>query len=156
MNVPRSSAVLALVLSSFAVSTAACEANDPIPSPETRRLEIAADTGTIAFEVEIADTDASRQRGLMGRTELAEGEGMVFLFDGPTTASFWMKDTLIPLSISFWDAERKVVAVLDMEPCESEPCQLYGPDRPYVGAVEVALGGLEGVRVGDMVYLEDP
>ena len=59
--------------------------------------------------VEAADTPAEREHGLMGRTSLDTDEGMVFVFDGPTDGSFWMKDTLIPLSIAFWDEDGRIV-----------------------------------------------
>ena len=53
--------------------------------------------------VEVADSAAERQRGLMGRTSLARDTGMVFLFDRPTTTAFVMRDTAISLSIAFYD-----------------------------------------------------
>ena len=81
---------------------------------------------------------------------------MAFLFDRPTSSSFWMKDTLIPLSIAFWDRSRRIVAILDMAPCRRSPCPLYSPGTSYIGAVEVNRGFFRqhGVRVGDRVELE--
>jgi uncharacterized membrane protein (UPF0127 family) len=119
------------------------------------QLRIRTARGPIVVYVEIARTAEERDRGLMGRSHLPADQGMVFLFDGPTTTRFWMKDTLIPLSIAFWDDRDRVVAILDMEPCEGEPCPTYGPDVPYVGAVEVNRGyfGEHGVEVGDEVQL---
>lgn len=107
------------------------------------------------LEVEVADEPAERSVGLMGRTSLPEDRGMVFLFDGPVSTSFWMKDTLIPLSIAFWTEDQRIVAILDMEPCEADPCPTYGPGVPFVGAVEANQGWFErnGVRVGDGVEL---
>lgn len=91
----------------------------------------------------------------MGRTALPSDQGMVFVFDRPTTDRFWMKDTLIPLSIAFWDERNRVVAILDMQPCRADPCPTYGPDQPYVGAVEANLGYFadHGIEVGDQVEL---
>jgi uncharacterized membrane protein (UPF0127 family) len=104
--------------------------------------------------VEIADTPDEREQGLMGREHLPEDLGIVFLFEEPTTARFWMKDTLIPLSIAFYDDDR-VVAILDMPPCHADPCPTYGPAVPYVGAVEANEGWFarSGVEVGDRVEL---
>jgi len=123
--------------------------------PETRpELTI----GEAVLHVEVASTPDARARGLMGRTELPSDQGMAFVFDGPTTSQFWMKDTLIPLSIAFWDAGNRVVAILNMAPCRADPCPAYGPHRPYVGAVEAKLGYFDdhGVEVGDLVALTRP
>ena len=112
--------------------------------------------GAVTFRVEVADTEAEREVGLMGRTALDADAGMVFLFDGTTTASFWMKDTLIPLSIAFWGTDGRIVGILDMEPCEADPCPTFNPGVPYVGALEANLGSFSdrGVAVGDTVRLE--
>jgi uncharacterized membrane protein (UPF0127 family) len=114
--------------------------------------------GDSVLHVEVASTPDARARGLMGRIELPSDQGMAFVFDRPTTSEFWMKDTLIPLSIAFWDAENRVVAILDMAPCRADPCPTYGPHRPYVGAVEAKLGYFDdhGVEVGDRVWLTQP
>ena len=63
----------------------------------------------VPVEVEIADTDAERQAGLMERTVLPENAGMLFVFEGEQTLSFWMRDTLIPLSIASIDAEGRMM-----------------------------------------------
>jgi uncharacterized protein len=111
--------------------------------------------GRAELRVEIADSDAERRRGLMDRISLGADRGMVFLFEGPTDDGFWMKDTLIPLSIAFWDEEERIVAMLDMHPCRASPCQVYSPGVTYVGAVEANLGYFDehGVEVGDGVEL---
>jgi hypothetical protein len=66
-----------------------------------------------------------------------------------------MKDTLIPLSIAFWAEDRRIVAILDMQPCREEPCEIYRPGVTYVGAVEANVGYFEehDVEVGDPVEL---
>src|SRR5690606_31223996 len=90
--------------------------------------------------VYVADDPQTRQRGLMFREELPAGTGMIFVFPGETTGGFWMANTLIPLSIAFYDADGTVVAVLDMEPCTEEDlndCPSYEPGVPYHGALEV-------------------
>jgi uncharacterized membrane protein (UPF0127 family) len=59
------------------------------------------------------------------------------------------------LSIAFWDERNRVMAILDMLPCNNDPCPTYGPDRPYLGAVEANLGYFRdhGIGVGDHVEL---
>lgn len=144
---------VALVL---ALSLASCGGEpEPPPTPGTPVLSIGVDGGTATLGVEIADEPAERALGLMGRTSLPEDHGMVFLFERETSSGFWMKDTLIPLSIAFWDGDGRIVAILDMTPCEADPCPTYRPGVPYVGAVEVNRGWFErnGVGIGDRVEL---
>jgi len=124
-------------------------------SDDTATLEIRTDAGVRSFDVEVADTTDERRTGLMGRETLFPYDGMAFLWTEPVESSFWMKDTLIPLSIAFWDADGAIVSMTDMQPCTADPCPTYAPDAPFVGAVEVAQGELEqnGVGVGDTVDL---
>jgi uncharacterized protein len=136
---------------------AACgSSSDPAQGGgDTATLEIRTDAGVRSFDVEVADTTDERRTGLMGRESLAPYDGMAFLWTDPVQGSFWMKDTLIPLSIAFWDTDGTIVSMMDMQPCMADPCPTYGPDAPFVGAVEVAQGELEqrGVGVGDTVEL---
>ena len=110
----------------------------------------------ITVQVEVADSKGERARGLMGRAELADDAGMVFVFPTDSTSAFWMKDTLIPLSIAFYDKSGTIVRILDMEPCTRDPCTLYDPEASYRGALEVNRGAFErwGVREGDVLRLE--
>lgn len=112
-------------------------------------------TATVRVRVEIAETSEVRERGLMGRTTLAEDAGMVFLWPEDTRSPFHMKDTLIPLSIAFFDAEGRILATLDMEPCRADPCPTYDPGVAYRGAIEVGRGALArwGVTVGDHIRI---
>jgi hypothetical protein len=105
----------------------------------------------VTVHVEVADTQTERARGLMGRRELPDDAGMVFVF-----SAFWMKDTLIPLSIAFYDESGTILRILDMEPCTRDPCALYDPEASYRGALEVNRGAFErwGVREGDVLRLE--
>ena len=104
--------------------------------------------------VEIADTDAERQTGLMGRTILPEDAGMLFVFEGEQTLSFWMRDTLIPLSVAYIDAEGRIVDIQDMQPLDDVPPH-YVSAEPARYALEVNQGFFEewGLAVGDTVEL---
>jgi uncharacterized protein len=110
----------------------------------------------VRIRVEIAETEEAKNRGLMGRTELDPDAGMVFLQDEPLAVGFWMKDTLIPLSIAFWGPENEIMAMLDMEPCRADPCPTYDPGVAWTAAVEVNQGFFadHGIEVGDPVRLE--
>jgi uncharacterized protein len=92
------------------------------------------------IEVFDAHTPDRRRRGLMERTELPREAGMVFRYPADSESGFWMKNTLIPLSIAYFDADGVVHTVLDMEPCEADPCPSYPPGAPFRGALEVNQG----------------
>jgi uncharacterized membrane protein (UPF0127 family) len=106
----------------------------------------------VPVQVEIADTDAERQTGLMGRTALAEDAGMLFVFDQEQPLSFWMKDTLLPLSIAYIDEGGSIVDIQDMQPLDETSHPSAAPAR-Y--ALEVNQGFFEarGVQVGDWAEL---
>ena len=144
---------LAPLLLLVAVACGSAEvASVPDASPA---LSIRTDDGTVSLDVQVADTPAERRTGLMGRESLSPYDGMVFVWEEPVVITFWMKDTLIPLSIAFWDEGGRIISLLDMDPCAQEPCPTYGPNQPFVGAVEVARGAFErhGVVLGDTVEL---
>jgi len=149
--------VRATLLVAVAMSTvlAACGGGGDQPLP-TGTLTFDTAKGPIRMPVEIADTPASRREGLMGRTSLPADAGMVFLFDEPGDGGFWMKDTLIPLSIAFWGQDGRILTMLDMEPCRADPCPIYPPGVTYIGAVEANRGYFEqhGIAKGDSVVLQ--
>jgi len=107
----------------------------------------------VPVRVEIANTPAEREQGLMGRTELAEDAGMLFVFSREGTGAFWMKDTLIPLSIAYIDAGGRIVDIQDMQPLDETP---HPPAAPYRYALEVNQGffAQRGIEVGNT--LEKP
>lgn len=118
---------------------------------------------TVTFEgapplrAEVARTREQRARGLMQRRELPDGTGMIFLFKGRTTVGFWMKGTLIPLSIAYVDGDR-VVSTAEMSPCTSDPCPDYPAAAPYTVAVEAPSGFFpsHGVGPGTRMTLAGP
>jgi uncharacterized protein len=118
---------------------------------DSTRAVIETGDGEVVVHVEVSDTDAERAHGLMGREDLPQDAGMVFVFPEDATSDFWMKDTLLPLSIAFYDARGRIVRILDMEPCRRDPCPLYDPRTSYRGALEVNEGAFRrwGVEVGD-------
>lgn len=119
------------------------------------RVLLGADDNDVLIDVEIAESDEKRAEGLMSRESLPEDAGMMFVYFEPVRGGFWMKDTLIPLSIAFIDEEETIVQILDMDPCTKDPCPTYVPDQDYVAALEVNQGAFEewGVGVGDTVRL---
>jgi uncharacterized membrane protein (UPF0127 family) len=125
----------------------------PGPTLETATAIIETDDGPVMVNVEVAATDEERARGLMNRESLDEDSGMLFLFFEPASGGFWMKNTLIPLSIAFFNRDGEILRILDMAPCKKEPCKVYDPGVTYSGALEVNQGALEewGVEEGDII-----
>ncbi|MBP7114099.1 MAG: DUF192 domain-containing protein [Candidatus Peribacteraceae bacterium] len=82
-------------------------------------------TDTVTVNVEISDSPEEREEGLMNRESLKPDSGMLFVFKEPQMLSFWMKNTLIPLDIIFFDAQGNFVSALTMEPCTENPCPTY-------------------------------
>ncbi len=102
----------------------------------------------------LADTDAQQQKGLMNRTDLAGHDGMLFRFRGDTRVGFYMKDTLIPLSIAWFDSKGNFVSATDMEPClDKVDCPNHYAARPYRYALEVVKGGLGDLGIGPGSHL---
>jgi uncharacterized protein len=157
----RSTVVLVIL-----VFLAACGGEDaesrgsaasPSPSVTFARTTALLDTdeGSVLIDVEVAETNDQRRLGLMHRESLDTDSGMVFVFFEPTRGGFWMKNTLIPLSIAFFDIDGEILKILDMEPCKSDLCPSYDPGVTYRGALEVNQGAFErwGVEEGDSIRL---
>ena len=135
-----------------AVAAVACSGG---PDFGAARVVIRGSSGPVAVRAALAATEAARERGLMGLSAVPADGGMVFLFSGPTTRGFWMKDTKVALSAAFWDRSDRIVAILDMVPCRGDPCPVYWPRHAYVGALEVNMGffARHAVHVGNTVEI---
>jgi uncharacterized membrane protein (UPF0127 family) len=111
----------------------------------------------VELRLEVADDDAERATGLMRRTSVPPGTGMVFLYDEPIQGRFYMYDVPIPLRAVFVRDGRVVLSVL-MPPCPKGvapgDCPTYGPDEPFDTVVETAPATLPDVRPGDRLVLE--
>lgn len=105
--------------------------------------------------VEVAETQEQQELGLSGRGSLPEDEGMAYVFFDERDSGFSMEDTSIPLSVAFFDASGTIVRILDMDPCTEDPCPVYEPGVPYMGALQVNQGAFEegGIDEGDHVQL---
>ena len=100
--------------------------------------------------VEVARTPEERNHGLMARKHLGKDEGMLFIFEREDYHGFWMKDTLIPLSIAFIDKEGRIVWMTDMKP---QTLDSHVPPRPILYALEMNKGWFSscGIKSGDFV-----
>lgn len=128
------------------------EIEDPIPFRPDGRLHILQDEDTLrTIEVEIADTDSSRARGLMERTDLPEDAGMLFLFEEEAPQSFWMANTPLALDIIFADADRRIVSMTKYTTPNSQEQVTSGAPAQYVLEVRAGyadrIGIIEGQRL---------
>jgi uncharacterized membrane protein (UPF0127 family) len=140
-------APLALLLAATLSSTLACAA------PSGPRVILESGGKSHRVQVELANTDAKRERGLMFRKELPEGRGMLFLFDEEGEHAFWMKDTLIPLDLIFVDSSGRVTGIIARaQPLTLEP-RSGGPSR-MVLEVPGGWAAARGVQVGDRMTVE--
>lgn len=93
------------------------------------------------LRAEVARSAAERSQGLSGRDRLAQGKGMIFVFDSPTTSGFWMHDVHFPLSLA-WVRDGRVIGTVEMTPCTTAPddCRTYEPPGPFDMAIEARAG----------------
>lgn len=115
-------------------------------------LTIATDGDATMFTVEIADTDATRERGLMFRQRLPEDRGMLFDFGQPQPVSMWMKNTYIPLDMLFIRADGSIAYIA--ENTKPKSLDTIGITEPVKAVLELAGGTAKkkDIRAGDIVY----
>ena len=110
--------------------------------------------GAHRLAVEIADTSQLRTRGLMWRSELPDGTGMLFIFPAEVVQSFWMRNTLIPLDMLFIDKRMRVVGVVQWAEPQTLTSRTVGKPSLYVLEVPGGWTSKNGVRAGSTVELE--
>jgi len=105
---------------------------------------------------EVVESPEDRNKGLSGRQEFREGEGMLFVFPKPDTYAFWMPDMHFSIDIVWFDENMKVVHVQKNATSESYP-ELFKPSSPALYVLEVPFGYIEknGIILGDQALLRD-
>jgi uncharacterized membrane protein (UPF0127 family) len=121
------------------------------PKPQLDLPKATLTLGTNSLNAQIAADDASRERGLMSRTNLGADEAMVFVFPQPRSVNFWMKDTPIPLSIAYAGRSGMIYELHDMKPFDETP--IPSASSAVVYAIEVPQGWFHqhGVLAGGSV-----
>ena len=122
-----------------------------LPAAPLEPLEIDTTSGPHAFKVEVMNTPAELERGLMDRRSLARDQGMLFDFHKTEPVFFWMKDTYIPLDMIFVSQDGHVVGIKhDAKPLDETVIPSKAPSR---GVIEVNAGVADaiGLKVGDAV-----
>ncbi|HQD83220.1 MAG TPA: DUF192 domain-containing protein [Quisquiliibacterium sp.] len=118
--------LLALLLPVAALLSAADASAQPQPTLPRVQLQ----AGIHLISAEVAASHDTRARGLMFRERLGPNQGMLFVFADKATQCFWMRNTLIPLSIAFIDDDGRIVNIADMQPrsddshCSAAPIRL--------------------------------
>lgn len=109
------------------------------------RIEVL--VGTTPFTVELARTLQERQQGLMYRTHLPEGHGMLFIQPAAAPVAFWMKNTYIPLDLLYFDAHGRLLEIhANVPPCTTPRCPTYPSTAPVKYILE--LNGRSAARLG--------
>jgi uncharacterized protein len=148
-----SKAVLLLACSLF-LALAGCAAGkkDVTDSPNPRLATASIKVGGAQLVVELARSEVERERGLMYRTSLRDGQGMLFVFDRDERLAFWMKNTSLPLSLAYIASDGSIRQIVELAPQSLAPVQA---ERSVRYALEVPSGWFAraGVHVGDSVDL---
>ena len=145
-------ALLSLALSLLLAQPALARCAQRPQSLRIEPLSIATARGPARFVVEIADTDRSREIGLMCRSRLAANRGMLFDFKTAQAVQFWMKNTLIPLDMLFVGPDGKVLTIAaNARPMDETP--IPQPAVVALGVLEIAGGRAAalGIAPGDKV-----
>lgn len=147
--------LLAFILSLIAPSLIASTSAPAGPAPQFGRgtLNLHQNGRRVTLAIEIADTTETRSYGLMFRRTLAENAGMLFVFEQDGKWGFWMKNTLIPLSIAFIDSRWRLLEIQDMAvvaDSQAASIPVYEPGAPYRYALEVNQGYFQrrGITAG--------
>lgn len=126
---------------------ATAAAGGPVLEP----LSIETKSGTHAFEVELAVTDAQQRKGLMFRRQMPANAGMLFLYDNGSRVTMWMSNTYIPLDMLFIAADGRITHIVERTvPFSTE---LIGSNGPVRAVLELNGGTASrlGIEVGDVV-----
>ncbi|MCC8999165.1 MAG: DUF192 domain-containing protein [Candidatus Contendobacter sp.] len=122
-------------------------------TPDLARLMV----GPATFQVEVAQTPQQRQRGLMFRQALPPDQGMLFVQPtGPAT--FWMKNTYIPLDLLYFDPDGRLLQIeAGAPPCTTPDCPIYASDAAtvrYILEINAGEAARRGIQPGDRLRLE--
>lgn len=121
----------------------------PARAPFTDLTQTRVHVGEERLRVVVADDEGERVQGLRARADIGRYDGMLFVFDGPTSTGFTMSTVPVALDIGFYDDDGRVVDRLRMEPCpddESE-CPVYRADGEFTYALETLADDLPRGRL---------
>jgi uncharacterized membrane protein (UPF0127 family) len=140
---------LAVGLCGLSLTTLSIQAQDTsaAQSLQTATLHI----GSATLNTQIAATEEQRERGLMFRAQMADNDGMIFLLSRVGPATFWMKNTLIPLSVAFIDRNGVILEIHDMKPQDETITRSDSNEVAYALETNVHWFSLNGIKPGDKI-----
>lgn len=143
---------LYVILLLVGISTAQAQIERPKFSKTKVRL------ASKIIEVEVADEPEEWSHGLMFKKSMHEDEGMLFVFPNSEIRSFWMKNTFIPLTIGYFDSNRRLINTVDMKPVKSEMesnLPSYKSEAPAKYALEMNQGWFKKnqVKPGEVFHI---
>ncbi len=149
--------LLPAALAVFALLTAAAGA---APACDPDKIEILAVPGSRTFSIEIADDPDEQARGLMFRPALPADAGMLFVYDRPRPANFWMRNTMIPLDMIFIDDTGRIESIAERtDPYSERVSSSQGDVRAVLeinGGLSRALGIGPGTQVIHPAFEQAP
>jgi hypothetical protein len=154
--------LLCTAIAALAVAAPACGDDDASPTSAPASAPTAANTRAVTVQdgthsakltIELASTQAQRERGLMERPSLADDAAMLFIFPAEARGGFWMKNTLIPLDIAYLDGSGRVLEIKHGKPLDET---VLTPKQPYRYTLEVAGGWFERHQMGPGATLSLP
>ena len=138
----RACCALSIAVSALAPLTATAQ-----DQPQTNLPRVQLQAGMHNIQAQVAVTPDQRATGLMFRREMPQHEGMLFVFEQPSVQCFWMKNTLLPLSIAFLADDGTVVNLTDMKP---QTLDGHCSDKPVRFVLEMNQGWFakRGIKPG--------
>jgi len=130
------------ILFAFFVILSSCSGLETF---EKREIVLEGYGGRVSVSAEIARSDAQHEQGLMYRKALPDGEAMLFIFEKDQIMTFWMKNTLVPLSIAYISHDGRILEIHDLEPGNLNPVK-SGRSARY--ALEVPRGWFSRAGLG--------
>jgi len=146
-----SAALLAGVTLVIAVIASSPPRDRHTPRLQQKLTTIPLRVAGIPVQAELADSDDERRSGLMGRSNLEESEGMLFVFWPPSELEFWMKDTILPLSVAYMSEGGVIEEIYELNPLDET--RVKSKSRKLAFALEMRGGWFDrhGVAVGAVV-----
>jgi uncharacterized membrane protein (UPF0127 family) len=144
---------LGVALSAGAVGLTGCGREQPPPAPERQGLSahFPIRMGGVVVRLQVAALPSELEHGLMGRTDLAPDEGMIFVFDRPQPLAFWMRNTPIALDVGYLNPDGTLAEVYPMYPRDERAVKSRSSQLQY--ALEMNLGWFSAhhLKVGDQI-----
>ncbi len=131
----------------FALALALVASVAVAQEPQTKLPRVKLSAGMHQIDAQVAATPEQRMTGLMHRKEMPQHEGMLFVFEQPSQQCFWMKNTLLPLSIAFLEDDGTIVNIHEMAP---QTLESHCSEKPVRYVLEMNKGWFskKGIKAG--------